>query len=269
MIDLSWEGMSTEVHLFSMTRENIRNWAVCLHDCHPLYLDPAFAVNKGFADVLMPPTYPMVFWNTIDIPWRLSSQKTLLHEKQEFHYYAPITADQPLKGWIKLENIEETRLSTGTFQRVIETMKIVSHQLLLMELLTTTLTPIRCAGERGKQQKASPIKRKSEAGSLSFPLEWVRQYAYCSGDNQAIHLNEQAARKAGFPRQVVQGMLIMGAAARCLHPVLDLGCYIKKYRCGFLSPLFAGDTLYFPPAPAGRMAGMNQDGRLVMKGSFQ
>jgi hypothetical protein len=71
-----------------------------------------------------------------------------------------------------------------------------------------------------------------------FTPERIAAYARASGDNNPIHVDPQAARRAGFPEVLAPGMLLMahveqaGAAWRRDRPILD-------FAARFVRPLLA------------------------------
>lgn len=69
----------------------------------------------------------------------------------------------------------------------------------------------------------------------------VQQYAAVSKDTAAIHLNIEAAAKAGYKRPIVHGMYIMGIAQSLYlkdHPTH----WVKTCCMKFINPLLT-DTL--------------------------
>ncbi|MCJ8013590.1 MaoC family dehydratase [Paenibacillus sp. KQZ6P-2] len=69
----------------------------------------------------------------------------------------------------------------------------------------------------------------------------VRQYAAASRDTAAIHLNAEAAAKAGYERPIAHGMYIMGLA-QSLYLAEHQALWIHDYSMKFLKPLFI-DTM--------------------------
>lgn len=77
----------------------------------------------------------------------------------------------------------------------------------------------------------------------------VRRYAAVSGDDNPIHVDEQAARSIGLDGPIVQGMLLMGLADTALGEWLPAG------TCAKLSARFA------LPVPVG--SAVTVSGRVV------
>ncbi|MGY4689605.1 MaoC family dehydratase [Salibacterium sp. K-3] len=253
---------------FMITDSDIKAWASCLRDTHPLYYNPDTAASYGYADVLMPPTFPMYLWNSMAKPWEQISNRVIL-EKQDFRFAAPITAGMQTDVSITLSSVEEVSLFSGTFQRVTETLRMTTKSRIRLEADTVTLRPL---DERHQQNNKSRTYRKRierDAVPLVFSRPWITEYAQCSGDDQPVHTDRKAAEEAGFPAEIVQGMLIMGASAYCIHDQLDRKGYIERYWHRFLSPLTAGETLYVLASVAGSMTSRTQDGKAIARGGFQ
>lgn len=72
-------------------------------------------------------------------------------------------------------------------------------------------------------------------------VEAIEKYAAISKDKAAIHLDVDAARKAGFERPVAHGMYIMGLAQSLYikeHPTQ----WITAYNMKFQKPLFVDNV---------------------------
>lgn len=73
-----------------------------------------------------------------------------------------------------------------------------------------------CSGAR-KQERNSHRTKPSAAPALicaerTFASDQAQRYAEASGDQNAIHLDESAARAAGFDGVILHGMCVMAAA---------------------------------------------------------
>ncbi|MEC0094080.1 MaoC family dehydratase [Paenibacillus macquariensis] len=74
--------------------------------------------------------------------------------------------------------------------------------------------------------------------------EAIQQYAATSNDKAAIHLNVEAAAKAGYKRTVAHGMYIMGLAQSLYltdHPTQ----WITTYSMKFHNPLLVDTVAIF------------------------
>lgn len=67
------------------------------------------------------------------------------------------------------------------------------------------------------------------------------RYASASGDDNPIHLSDQAARDAGLPGVIAHGMLTMGLAARALDTWAGGPGRVRDLACRFVKPLVVPD----------------------------
>ncbi len=74
--------------------------------------------------------------------------------------------------------------------------------------------------------------------------EAIQQYAATSKDTSAIHLNVEAAAKAGFKRPVAHGMYIMGLA-QSLYLTEHPSQWITTYSMKFQKPLLVDTVVIF------------------------
>lgn len=75
-------------------------------------------------------------------------------------------------------------------------------------------------------------------------VEAIEKYAAVSKDKAAIHLDVDAARKAGFEQPLVHGMYVMGLAQSLYieeHPTQ----WITAYKMKFQNPLFVDTVAVF------------------------
>lgn len=74
--------------------------------------------------------------------------------------------------------------------------------------------------------------------------ETIRQYATTSKDTSAIHLDEEAAAKAGYKRPITHGMYIMGLA-QSLYLAQHPSQWISTYHMKFQQPLLIDTVVFF------------------------
>ncbi|WP_438350736.1 MaoC family dehydratase [Paenibacillus sp. FA6] len=72
----------------------------------------------------------------------------------------------------------------------------------------------------------------------------IQQYAIASKDTAAIHLNVEAAVKAGYKRPVAHGMYIMGLA-QSLYLTKHPSQWITTYHMKFQKPLLVDTVANF------------------------
>ena len=71
------------------------------------------------------------------------------------------------------------------------------------------------------------------------------RYAAASGDDFAIHLDDDFARAVGLPGRIVHGLCTMAFAARAVLEAagVDDPHQVRRVAVRFSAPLFPGDTL--------------------------
>ena len=73
------------------------------------------------------------------------------------------------------------------------------------------------------------------------PLQ-LALFAAASGDHNPLHLDPEVARRAGFERPLVHGMLTMALAGRLLTDRLGVGC-VRMIHTRFTGVAWGGDNL--------------------------
>src|SRR6201996_2365106 len=95
------------------------------------------------------------------------------------------------------------------------------------------------------------VEKRWESGQALEPLvkrpitkEDLRFYAEASEDGNLIHLDDEYAKKAGFPSVIVHGMLSMAFLADHLRFNFPEGQFrLKRMRVRFRRVTFPGDVL--------------------------
>jgi acyl dehydratase len=77
-----------------------------------------------------------------------------------------------------------------------------------------------------------------------FTLEDVAAFARLSGDENPVHLDADAARSAGFEREIVHGVLVVSLISRLLGTVLPgPGTILLGQELRYRRPVYPGDRL--------------------------
>lgn len=121
----------------------------------------------------------------------------------------------------------------------------------MLENYTTVLLPERRDetqwGVPAPEVRVEGLRRASSVARRIVTIEDDQpdRYARMSGDKQAIHLDDEAARAAGFPRRVLHGACTM---AMCAAAVVDLAAdghasRLARLAMRFHRPVHPGDRL--------------------------
>jgi acyl dehydratase len=100
-------------------------------------------------------------------------------------------------------------------------------------------------GERGPDHRLEPDG--DPIAELSYPVEedLPVRYAAASGDDFAIHLDDEFARKVGLPGRIVHGLCTTAFAGRAVLEAagVDDPRAVRRLAVRFSAPLFPGGTL--------------------------
>ncbi len=92
--------------------------------------------------------------------------------------------------------------------------------------------------------------------------EDVRAYAEISGDRNPLHLDDDAARAAGFPGVIAHGMFTMGHLATAISSWVGADAFVRRMRVQFRSPVSIGNTI----VAGGRVRSLDAEtGTLVLE----
>jgi acyl dehydratase len=125
-MDASAAGMTFPPYQFHVERGKIREFADAVGDPNPVYRDPAYAAQLGFAGVLAPPTLLRTFLyepKTASDALKVADWSYIVHGEQEFEYFAPVMAGDLLTARERIVSItEKASRRAGKLQiAVIET----------------------------------------------------------------------------------------------------------------------------------------------------
>lgn len=70
----------------------------------------------------------------------------------------------------------------------------------------------------------------------------IAAYASASGDRNPIHLDDDAAQRAGLPGVIAHGMLTMALLGRYLTDLVPLDS-LQRFECRFVTMAFPGDRI--------------------------
>jgi len=100
------EGLETETVAIQITREEVRQFCKVIGEKNLIFYNPEEARKAGYADVVLPATYPVLFWKYIDVPW-LEKAPSIIQSKQYFEYDEMLVADETYLCQIMLEKVRQ------------------------------------------------------------------------------------------------------------------------------------------------------------------
>jgi acyl dehydratase len=104
--------------------------------------------------------------------------------------------------------------------------------------------------EQSRGERAPGHKLEAEGAPIAevaYPVadDQTVRYAAASGDDFAIHLDDDFARAAGLPGRIVHGLCMMAFAGRAVLEAADVRDprAVKRLAVRFSAPLFPGETV--------------------------
>ncbi|KGP72782.1 FAS1-like dehydratase domain-containing protein [Pontibacillus yanchengensis] len=125
-MDASFIGSTTEVHLICISPQEIKEYAEAIFLQNPIYVDRSKAVEAGFEDIPVPPTMPIVFWQSIHIPW-ISDFDGFVHTNQSFQYDQCLFANKTYECVVELTNVVE-KIRHNKSMTFMEHKLLIYHQ---------------------------------------------------------------------------------------------------------------------------------------------
>jgi acyl dehydratase len=120
MVDQSKVGQSFSPFRIEVERSKVHELALALGDDNSIYHSREAAQAAGYADVALPPTFPIVlnFWGNTHMMENMVSLgidvKRVLHGEEEFEYLAPVAPGDTLTGAMKLVDATTKRGQGGS-----------------------------------------------------------------------------------------------------------------------------------------------------------
>jgi acyl dehydratase len=109
-MDAGAAGKTFPSYEFHVERGKIREFADAIGDPNPIYRDPDYAAEMGFAGVLAPPTMLRTFLyepKAASEALKVKDWSYIVHGEQEFEYFAPIVAGDVLTARERIAGITE------------------------------------------------------------------------------------------------------------------------------------------------------------------
>jgi len=109
-MDAGAVGKTFPSYEFHVERGKIREFADAIGDPNPIYRDPDYSAEMGFAGILAPPTMLRTFLyepKAASEALKVKDWSYIVHGEQEFEYFAPIVAGDVLTAQERIAGITE------------------------------------------------------------------------------------------------------------------------------------------------------------------
>jgi acyl dehydratase len=224
--------------------DEIIAYAHAINDPSPLYLSgemapPTYAAVPATAAIVRAEQIP---------PEALRGSVGRVHGSYDLHIHKPITPGT------RLHTTADRCAVTASKAGMSVTVRLLSHddagELTVEQYWSTLLRGPVTGGDQGERLAGftfPELARANRIGSVSLPTtrDQTFRYAGASGDRTAMHVSDEAAKSAGFPRKFNQGLLTLGVVTRGLIEMTASGDPGRMCRIAvrFAAPSFPGDDL--------------------------
>jgi len=103
-----WKGNKTDKVPVKVSREEVRQFCRVIGEKSDLYTSVQSARLLGYEDILLPPTYPILFWQKLEIPW-IPKDATVVQSEQSFFYDKSLVANQTYECQLELVEVKRFR----------------------------------------------------------------------------------------------------------------------------------------------------------------
>lgn len=174
------------------------------------------------------------------------ARKRVVHYEQDIVVHRPIEAGMTLVS--QATPVALLPRPNGT-SLVIRTETRTEHGVLVNEQYVTEffrgLEAERSVGERAPEHRLEADG--DPLAEVAYPVaeDQTVRYAAASGDDFAIHLDDDFARKVGLPGRIVHGLCTMAFAGRAVLEAagVDDPRAVRRLAVRFSAPLFPGETV--------------------------
>jgi acyl dehydratase len=175
---------------------------------------------------------------------------TIVHGAHEILFHGPIVAGVPISARARVTGLHGSRAGTVVSVQIIVT---TTEGHLSSEQWATAIvrgaTPSADLGERTTVGKVNAGANAADAElnrvvSSVLPNQ-THLYAAASGDNNAVHVDDEAARQAGFAGVILHGLCTLGIVASSITRTSAVGDQqrLRRVAARFAGPAYPGVDL--------------------------
>lgn len=198
------------------------------------------------------PTLPVTFWQKAYPEWLLACTLPQILREQSVTYYEPLQLDQEYDCWIECTHLSYQETKSGkTFLSATHRLSGNREGKRVWDADTVLYIPSPVP-DGVVAKTVMPTVQTQKLPTNQEPVweemvtvDQIRQFAFASGDRQAIHLDKQVAEAAGYPHVLAHGMYSVGLPLSHYLQHVANNETLLQLRIQFVGPLFAGDTLCY------------------------
>lgn len=273
--------------------EAIRRFAEAIGDSNPIYSDPEYAAGTPYGRVIAPPTFCFTL-RYPPIPGVWIAPAGRIHARQSFEYRRPLYAGEIVECSQCLSKAYEKQGKNGWMvflEHERTAYDLEGNVICVNRLLTITRGslfeargqgPAPAGGAEPAFIKPGPVRLTAGQTLPAVTLPPVTRmdiakYAGAAWDYNAIHLQDEAARKVGFPSVIAHGMLSAALLGRVAEGWAGPAWQFAGIDLRLSKPVLPGEALTFtgtvaalePDGLALEFAASKPDGDTVIQGSIQ
>lgn len=226
-------GRAGEELRFDVTEEALRSYAEATDDVPG---GPAFAIV---------PAWPTIAPASRSVASEEARQR-VVHYEQDMLLHRPIEPGMTL--FSRATPIALLGRPNGTSLVIKTETRSEDGDLVNEQYVTEFFRGVEAAESRGHR---APDHRLEADGApfaeIAYPVaeDQTIRYAEASGDDFAIHLDDEFARKVGLPGRIVHGLCTMAFAGRAVleAALIDDPAAIRRLAVRFSAPLYPGDSV--------------------------
>jgi len=254
-------GVRSPSKQYTVTAAEIRRFAEAIGSNNPLHYDEEAAKDSKYGTIIAPATFCLLL-KCPEIPGMWLPSSGMIHAGQDFHYCRPIRAGETITCCQQLSEVYEKQGKNGlNVFHISEKLLYDAQGELVCSFKVTLIIKDKLFEQRAMQEKTvESVKETPEFGTVKefyvgqqlgpvilppVTRRDIARYAGASGDYNAIHVDDEAAKKMGFPGAIAHGMLSGALQSRVTENWTGEGYEWKDFRFSFRSPVAPGDVLTF------------------------
>jgi acyl dehydratase len=226
--DLDAIGRAGEPHRYDVTEEALRAYAEATGG---RTAGPVFAIVPSWAAI--PAASQSVASD--------EARRRIVHAAQDIHLHAPIEAGTRLVTLATPIGILDRRSGAAL---VIRAESRADGELVAEQYVTELFRGLEAGEDRGEPASEVPKSaRDGQPHEATFEVagDQAERYARASGDQNPIHLDDEAARAVGLPGRILHGLCTMALAGRAIEQVA--GRDPSRLAVRFSAPVPLGATV--------------------------